>query len=195
MPIESHPLQPFLPSNAKVLLLGSFPPPNYRWSMPFFYPNYQNDMWRIMGILFFGDKDYFSLVEQRQFDYRKVVDFCTEKGIALFDTASVVRRLNSDASDKFLEIVQPTDVDGLLNKLPQCVAVAATGQKAAEVLAEKWQCAPPAVGTSVQVVIDGRKIDFFRMPSSSRAYPLALAKKAAAYRMLFESAGMLSSIK
>lgn len=97
MPIESHPLQPFLPSNAKVLLLGSFPPPNYRWSMPFFYPNYQNDMWRIMGILFFDDKDYFSLVEQRRFDYRKVVDFCTERGIALFDTASVVRRLNSDS--------------------------------------------------------------------------------------------------
>ncbi|MGQ2387720.1 uracil-DNA glycosylase family protein, partial (plasmid) [Acinetobacter ursingii] len=42
--IESHPLQPFLPSNAKLLMLGSFPPPKERWKMDFYYPNYQNDM-------------------------------------------------------------------------------------------------------------------------------------------------------
>ena len=35
--IERHPLQPFLPANAKVLFLGSFPPPKKRWCMEFFY--------------------------------------------------------------------------------------------------------------------------------------------------------------
>ena len=57
--LERHPLKPFLPSNAKVLMLGSFPPQQKRWSMDFFYPNFQNDMWRIMGLLFFADKNIF----------------------------------------------------------------------------------------------------------------------------------------
>ncbi len=56
---EQHPLKPFLPANAKVLMLGSFPPQQKRWSMDFFYPNFQNDMWRIMGLIFFADKNIF----------------------------------------------------------------------------------------------------------------------------------------
>mgnify|MGYP002333336657 CR=1 FL=1 len=48
-----------MPGNAKVLMLGSFPPPERRWSMRFYYPNRTNDMWRIMGIVFFGDKNHF----------------------------------------------------------------------------------------------------------------------------------------
>ena len=60
--IEHHPLQPFLPPSARLLMLGSFPPPQERWCMPFFYPNPQNDMWRIMGQVFVSDKQHF--VEQ-----------------------------------------------------------------------------------------------------------------------------------
>lgn len=57
--IEQHPLEPFLPCNASLLMLGSFPPQRKRWSMDFFYPNLQNDMWRIFGYIFFNDKEYF----------------------------------------------------------------------------------------------------------------------------------------
>ena len=39
METESHPLEPFLPSNGRTLFLGSFPPPRARWSMDFFYIN------------------------------------------------------------------------------------------------------------------------------------------------------------
>ena len=56
--IERHPLQPFLPANAQILMLGSFPPPKERWCMDFFYPNPQNDMWRVIGLVFFGDKTF-----------------------------------------------------------------------------------------------------------------------------------------
>ena len=59
MNTETHPLQPFLPANAKILMLGSFPPQRKRWSMEWFYPNIQNDMWRIFGLIFFHNKDYF----------------------------------------------------------------------------------------------------------------------------------------
>lgn len=57
--IENHPLEPFLPANARLLMLGSFPPQKKRWSMDFYYPNLNNDMWRIVGLLFFNNKDYF----------------------------------------------------------------------------------------------------------------------------------------
>ena len=57
--IEEHPLEPFLPANAVLLMLGSFPPQKKRWSMDFFYPNLQNDMWRIVGLIFFQDKEIY----------------------------------------------------------------------------------------------------------------------------------------
>ena len=61
MPIERHPLRPFFPEGAEILVLGSFPPPRTRWRMEFFYPNYQNDFWRIVGLVFFGDSERFLL--------------------------------------------------------------------------------------------------------------------------------------
>ena len=78
-------------------MLGSFPPKRERWSMDFFYPNIQNDMWRIMGLLFYNDKDYFIDIVQGKprFSYERVVDFCTAKHIALYDAASAVRRVQA----------------------------------------------------------------------------------------------------
>ena len=58
-PVEKHPLEPFLPEKARILMLGSFPPSRKRWSMDFFYPNWINDMWKIWGLIFHDDKDYF----------------------------------------------------------------------------------------------------------------------------------------
>lgn len=85
-PIEQHPLGFFLPCHTAVMMLGSFPPPKERWSMDFYYPNFQNDMWRILGIVFYGDKDYFVVPSRRCFNVEKVKAFCSEKGIGLGDT-------------------------------------------------------------------------------------------------------------
>ena len=41
--VEWHPLIPFLPENARVLFLGSFPPLRNRWCIDFYYPNFIND--------------------------------------------------------------------------------------------------------------------------------------------------------
>ena len=96
---QIHPLEPFVPEGAKVLLLGSFPPPHARWSMEFFYPNFQNDMWRIMGLLFYGDPGHFVVPGQRRFDYERVTAFCRREGIAMYDAAYMVKRLRGNASD------------------------------------------------------------------------------------------------
>jgi G:T/U-mismatch repair DNA glycosylase len=191
IPIEYHPLEPFLPDGARVLMLGSFPPKRERWSMEFFYPNRQNDMWRIVGLLFFGDKSHFEIVEERRFDRERIVDFCTHKGIALYDTATAVKRLKDNASDKFLEVVTPTDVAALLARIPLCQAIVTTGQRATDLIVEQFGCASPAIGSYTTLELPCGPIRFWRMPSTSRAYPLALDKKAIHYRHFFTTEQLL----
>lgn len=152
--------------------------------MDFFYPNRQNDMWRLMGLIFFGQKEHF-VMPNGDFDKERIEAFCSDKGIALYDTATEVRRLKDNASDKFLEVVTPTDIIALLDRLPQCQAIITTGQKATDVIVEKFGCAEPAVGAKTEFEVNGRTLHFWRMPSSSRAYPLALDKKAEMYRRMF----------
>ena len=189
--IEEHPLEPFLPSNATLLMLGSFPPQKKRWSMDFFYPNLQNDMWRIFGFLFFNDKDHFLLPGKKAFNKDYLVEFLTEKGIALYDTATAIRRLQDNASDKFLEVIEPTDIRLLLKQLPQCQAIVTTGQKATDIIRSQIEVNEPSVGQSYPFEFEDRILQLYRMPSSSRAYPLALEKKAAVYRLMLNELGLL----
>lgn len=168
-PIETHPLEPFLPGNAVLLMLGSFPPQKKRWSMDFFYPNLQNDMWRIIGIIFFSDKDHFLHPDKKSFDKERIIEFLNEKGIALYDTASAVRRLQDNASDKFLEIIKPTDIDLLLKQLPKCRAIVTTGQKATDTLRQQIHVSEPPIGGKSSFEYNDRTLYLYRMPSSSRA--------------------------
>ena len=181
---EKHPLEPFLPQNAKILMLGSFPPPKARWSMEYFYPNWINDMWRIWGHIFFCDKHHFEIKGEKRFNKESVVEFCIQKGIALYDTACEVRRLKDNASDKFLEVITATDIKSLLAKIPHCRAIVTTGQKATDTIVSTFGCKEPAIGSYGTIENDGLEIRFWRMPSSSRAYPLALEKKAEFYRTM-----------
>ena len=188
---EPHPFEPFLPRNARILFLGSFPPQPKRWCMDFYYPNFINDFWRITGRLFFADQDYFTDAGRRRFDKDRIVAFCNREGLAFYDTATEVRRLRDNASDRFLEVVTPTDLPDLLRRIPDCRAVATTGQKATDTLCATLPCPPPPMGGYTDLSLAGRSLRFYRMPSTSRAYPLSLEKKAAAYRILFEEVGLL----
>ena len=188
---EQHPLTPFLLENARLLMLGSFPPQRKRWCMEFYYPNWGNDMWRIMGLLFFDDRYHFADNERKRFRKEDIVDFLQTVGIALFDTASVVRRLQDNASDKYLEVVQSTDVSALLKRLPKCTAIVTTGEKATDTLCRTYSIVPPKVGDFSEFLMEGRAMRLYRMPSSSRAYPLALEKKAAVYRVMFQDLRMI----
>lgn len=191
--IETHPLVPFLPLKAKLLMLGSFPPPQSRWKMDFYYPNYQNDMWRIFGLIFFEDKDYFLDLPNKNFKEQLIRDFLTQIGVGIFDTAYQVKRLQGNASDKFLEIVTPTDLSKLLEQIPLCHTIMTTGDKATDTLMQHFpeQVAKPMIGQSVQVNYMDRELSLYRLPSSSRAYPLALEKKANAYRQFFTEIGLV----
>lgn len=190
-PIERHPLPPFLPQGARLLMLGSFPPPRQRWCIDFFYPNRANMMWEIMGEVFFGDSQRLVDAEHRTFRKEAIETMLCDKGIALFDTASAVIRLQGNASDKFLQVVEKTDVAALLQRLPLCHDIVCTGQKASEIICEDYGVALPKVGMWNAFRVGNREMRLHRMPSSSRAYPMPLKEKAAHYRQMMQEIGIL----
>ena len=186
--IENHPFEPWLPANAHLLMLGTFPPSPKRWCMPWYYPNFQNDMWRIFGIIFFGDKLHFVDAEKKQYRLDAIKDFLEEKGVAIFDTAQKVIRTKNTASDKDLQIVEPADLDGMLRALPECKAVLTAGQLATKVFTEHYHITEtPKMGGYVEFTFENRTLRLYRMPSSSRAYPLAVEKKAEYYKLMFDA--------
>lgn len=191
MTSELHPLKPFLPAGARLLMLGSFPPQRVRWSMDFFYPNLQNDMWRIVGLVFFADKSHFLAPDGKRFDKERIECFCREKGLALYDTAEEIIRLKNNASDNFLQVVREVDLPRLLATVPDCRAIVTTGQKATDVIVRLTGCAEPPVGESVEFAYADRMLRLYRMPSSSRAYPKPVEWKADYYRRMFAACGML----
>lgn len=188
--VEYHPLVPFLPEQAKVLFLGSFPPQRKRWCMDFYYPNFINDHWRIEGAIFFGNRNHFVDEKAKQFKLDEIVAFCQEKGLAFFDTSTAIRRLQDNASDKFLEVVEPTNIPTLLTHLPHLRAIVTTGEKATDTICASLSIPTmPKVNTFVPIPNvynqDGQQLILYRLPSSSRAYPLAFDKKVEAYRRMF----------
>ena len=190
--IERHPLDPFLPAGARLLMLGSFPPQRKRWCMDFFYPNRTNMMWEIFGMVFFGDSLRLVDAERKTFRLADIKDLLSDRGIAIYDTACAVRRLSGNASDKDLEIVEQTDIAALLAQIPQCHDIVCTGQKSFSVLTKDYGVPMPQMGTFNEFTIAGRPMRLWRMPSSSRAYPMPLAEKASYYRRLMQTIGILT---
>lgn len=185
--VENHPFEPWLPKNARLLMLGTFPPSPKRWCMPWYYPNFQNDMWRIFGIIFFHDKQYFVDLEHKTYRLESIKSFLQEKGVAIYDTAQQVIRTKNTASDKDLQVVQPADLDGMLHALPDCQAVLTAGQLATQIFTSHYHITEkPDMGSYVNFHFEDRTLRLYRMPSSSRAYPLAVEKKAEYYKGMLE---------
>lgn len=208
--IETHPFEPVLPSDATVMMMGTFPPTADKWAMSFHYPNFYNDMWRIYGRVFFNDADYFRVGEEKRFDPEQIRTFLFERGIASCPTVKQAIRETGNASDKNLTVVTPVDLEDVLSRVPKVSTLFTTGGKATEVLLNLLEIPPPKshypkTNQSISYPYEGHHINpsqdaaiehindltLYRLPSTSRAYPLALDKKVAAYRNFFKKIGKL----
>ena len=191
--IETHPFPPVLPSHATVMMMGTFPPKSEKRCMAFHYPNFQNDMWRIYGLVFFNDAQYFQVKGEKCFDPERIKAFLYELGIASCPTVIKAIREQGNASDKFLKIVERVDLAAVLEQMPNCRWLFTTGGKATEALfglvTEKLK--EPKTNEYIDFPFQGRDLKLYRVPSTSRAYPLSLDKKADAYRQFFRLAGLL----
>ena len=190
---ERHPLKSFISPQVKVMMIGSFPPVRSKWNMEFYYPNFQNDMWRIFGLVFFDNKEYFLDEDNKSFDVNLLKSTLTNKGIGIGDMGQEVIRLKNNASDKYLQIVETLNVKEFLPHIPLCNVFIAAGDKAAEALRLHFsdKITHPPSGGCVSFSYKGRKFKLYRMPSSSRAYPMALGKKAEIYKQCFKDIGLL----
>ena len=206
--IESHPFEPVLPPDATVMMMGTFPPTSDKWAMRFHYPNFNNDMWRIYGGVFFDDVDYFRVGEEKRFDPEHIRAFMFERGIASCPTVKQAIRETGNASDKNLTVVTPVNLDGILLQVPKVTTLFTTGGKATEVLLNLLSEPPikskyPKTNQSMDYPYQWQSDDaelsakpvneltLYRLPSTSRAYPLALDKKIAAYKDFFKKVGKL----
>ena len=159
--------------------------------MDFFYPNRTNQMWNIFGIVFFGNAERLVDTEQKTFKQSDIQALLEERGIAIYDTACAVRRLSGNASDKDLEIVEKTDIPALLAQISHCHDIVCTGQKSFSVLTDDYGVPVPAMGTYNEFTLAGRPMRLWRMPSSSRAFPMKLEEKATYYREMMKTIGMI----
>lgn len=199
-PIESHPFSPVLPSNATIMMMGTFPPTEDKWGMPFHYPNFYNDMWRIYGRVFFDDAEHFRDGDKKGFDPERIKAFLKEQGIASCPTVRKAIREQGNAADKHLTIVESVDLKKTLAQLPKVHSIFTTGGKATEILMdllakEQGRAIPkskmPKTNQHIDFTYTGRDLTLYRLPSTSRAYPLSLDKKVEAYRSFFEQVGKL----
>ena len=192
--IETRPFPPFLPKKATVMMMGTFPPAAEKRAMEFHYPNFQNDMWRVYGLIFFNDKDHFRKGEEKAFDPEKIKAFLDQKGIASCPTVYKAIREHGNASDAFLEVVEPVNLKDILGQVPDVAHICTTGGKATEILLgllpEKVKL--PKTNETINFVYNGRQLSLTRLPSTSRAYPLSLVKKAEAYENFFKSCGLIA---
>jgi len=204
--LETHPFEPVLPPNATVMMMGTFPPTADKWAMSFHYPNFYNDMWRIYGRVFFDDADYFRIGDEKRFDPEHIRDFMFERGIASCPTVKQAIRETGNASDKNLTVVTPVDLDVILPQVPKVKSLFTTGGKATEVLLGLLdepiaKSKHPKTNQSMDYPYqwqnannketDVNDLTLYRLPSTSRAYPLSLDKKVAAYKAFFERMGKL----
>ena len=193
MEIEIHPFPPLLPPQATMMMSGSFPPPAEKRSMAFHYPNDQNDMWRVYGSLFFDDPAYFEVAGEKRFDAGRIRAFLVARGIAICPSVRRAIREKGNAADAHLRIVETLDLPAVLAELPQLRHIFTTGGKATDVLLGFVPGGKAALktGQSLTFQLDGRTLELTRLPSTSRAYPLKLAEKIAAYRRYFQHCGLL----
>ncbi|MGM8899856.1 DNA glycosylase [Psychrobacter sp. 1Y4] len=203
--IENHPFAPVLPPNATIMMMGTFPPTSDKWAMSFHYPNFYNDMWRIYGRVFFDDADYFRVGDEKRFDPKRIRDFMFERGIASCPTVKQAIRETGNASDKNLTVVTPVDLDSILPQVPKVETLFTTGGKATEVLLglldepiakskhpkTNQRMDYPYQWQNAEQTTEVNDLTLYRLPSTSRAYPLSLDKKVAAYKAFFERVGKL----
>ena len=193
--IELRPFPPFLPPNTTVLMMGSFPPAAEKRAMEFHYPNFQNDMWRVYGLVFFGNAMHFQRVGEKAFDAEKIKAFLTARGIGSCPGVRRAIRTHGNASDAYLKVVETVELPEILEKIPQCRRICTTGGKATEILLALLETEVRAkgfkTGTTITARCGDRDLLVTRLPSTSRAYPMKLEKKAEAYRKFFVEAGFV----
>ncbi|KPA84520.1 hypothetical protein ABB37_01065 [Leptomonas pyrrhocoris] len=150
-----------------VLVCGSFPP--VKKSVKFYYPNANNDMWRVLGEVFFHDQTHFytdveikkpskgrrkgSVRVARCLNEAEMRNFVVSQPIGFFDVCKRIRRQRGNSSDNNIETLERTDVfRDALTHTPHCEAIITTGTLALTMLLDALHTCGSFVSDSGEVV-------------------------------------------
>ncbi|MDR0505835.1 MAG: hypothetical protein LBH32_03315 [Dysgonamonadaceae bacterium] len=111
---EIHPWNWYLPTDAKAVIIGTFPPTSNNWSFDFFYPNKNNYFWKIMGKITGKELQYLSGTEAIN-ERKRILDIL-KTGVS--DMGKIIRRKTGNSLDENLEVVEYMDISRLLEENP-----------------------------------------------------------------------------
>lgn len=104
---ETHPWHPFVPTNADKLILGTFPTAVVnRGAYEFFYPNQNNDFWRILFQV--ADKKLDNYKQTEPIGIRKQILADLKLGIG--DIGKKILRQNNSSKDNNLFPIEFTNI-------------------------------------------------------------------------------------
>jgi len=117
----SHPFEPVVFKDSKVLILGTFPSIK-SFEDNFYYSHPKNQFWKLLSALF--EESFPTTISQKK-------QFLKKHKIALWDMVKSCSRENS--LDSSLKNITPNDIETLLKNYPNIQAIFFTGRKAQEI--------------------------------------------------------------
>lgn len=125
--VEDHPFEPFIPSGAKVLIVGSFPTHkrNYKMTFKFFYAGLGNMFWPVMEKVFDRKFQYNSgdlAIKERK-------DLLTQRKVGLTDMLIKCYRNNGRSQDEHIFPIKFADIFRLLDAHPEIETIILTGRQ------------------------------------------------------------------
>lgn len=124
--IEIHPDWYFNIPEMKVLILGSYPPHLDKWSFPFYYPNKQNNFWKILAAINNAELNYFEgdiAVNERKQLMRNLK-------IGVQNMGKVIYRKGKSSLDADIEIKEFQDILAIIKKHPELKKIILSGYSA-----------------------------------------------------------------
>jgi G:T/U-mismatch repair DNA glycosylase len=188
--IEHHPEWDYPVRGMHVLILGNFPPHSKRWDYKFFYPNKQNNFWKVLSILngtplkeMKGD----AAVQERQKIMRDLK-------VGIYNLARSIKRKNKSARDTDIEILEYLDIVSIIRKNTRLKKIILAGFAAKSSTARTFlnqldeqhiHYSKPVeikAGTEFQLYMGKRSIDCVILNSTSTAFPIKLEKLVEQFR-------------
>jgi hypoxanthine-DNA glycosylase len=130
---ELHPWNWFAPENSRVLIVGTFPPTTRNWSFDFFYPNKNNQFWKVIARILNTELEYPAgelAVEERKMLLRKL-------HVAITDMGQHITRSGNSSLDENLSVVEYMNIFQILDENPTIRKIIFTSSSGKE-SAARW---------------------------------------------------------
>lgn len=188
--LETHPGWDFNIPVMKTLILGNFPPHRKRWDYEFFYPNKQNNFWKVLAEINGSPLNH--MTGNAAVEERKHLMQVLKTGV--LNIAHKVRRKGASARDTDIEILEYNDVIGFIEKHPELEIIIIAGYSAKNSTAKKFMeylakhkikfKAPPEItaGAQFPLYVKNRTIKCVIVNSTSTAFPIKLKDLADQFR-------------